>query len=112
CATASAIYVINDLSDLKADRVHPRKRYRPFASGAVSAPLGAVIAAALLVVGGFFAVQSSAAVPIALYAVISLSYSMWLKELPLVDVFVLATLYTLRLFAGGQATHHPVSLWL
>jgi 4-hydroxybenzoate polyprenyltransferase len=112
CSTASAIYVINDLSDLKADRHHARKRHRPFASGVLSLPFGLVMASVLLILGVCFAMLSGTIVLVLLYAVTSLSYSLWLKEFPLVDVFVLAGLYTLRLFAGGEATGHPVSLWL
>jgi 4-hydroxybenzoate polyprenyltransferase len=112
CATASGIYVVNDLLDLKADRLHPRKRRRPFASGALSPLLGLGISIAFLAAGAFFAAQTHAALLVALYAVATLSYSLWLKEFPLVDIFVLAGLYTLRLFAGGDATGHPVSLWL
>ncbi len=112
CATASAIYIINDLSDLKADRQHHRKRRRPFASGVLSAPTGLAMTFTLLVAGAFCAVQSGAAIWVALYGISSLSYSLFLKEFPLVDIFVLAGLYTLRLFAGGEATGHPVSLWL
>ncbi len=112
CATASGIYIVNDIFDLKADRLHPRKRHRPFASGMLSMPLGFVLAAVLLTAGGSFALQSGVAALIALYAATSLSYSLWFKEFPLVDIFVLAALYTLRLFAGGEATGHRVSLWL
>jgi 4-hydroxybenzoate polyprenyltransferase len=112
CATASSIYIINDLSDLKADRVHARKRKRPFASGALSVATGLGMAAGLLAMGAFSAAQSGSLVWVGLYGATSLSYSLFLKEFPLVDIFVLAGLYTLRLFAGGEATGHPVSLWL
>jgi 4-hydroxybenzoate polyprenyltransferase len=112
CATASSIYIINDLLDIRADRTHPRKRRRPFASGALSPLAGLGMFTVLLSAGAFFALQTHAALWVALYAVVTLSYSLWLKEFPLVDVFVLAGLYTLRLFAGGEATGHPVSLWL
>jgi 4-hydroxybenzoate polyprenyltransferase len=112
CATASGIYILNDLSDLRADRIHPRKRHRPFASGALSLPLGLGVSAGLLGVGMLFAAQAGVITLIILYAAMSLSYSLWLKEFPLVDVFVLAGLYTLRLFAGGEASGYSVSLWL
>ncbi len=112
CATASSIYLINDLLDLKADRLHPRKRNRAFASGVLSPIVGLFMFAALLVAGTFFALQTNAFALVGLYAVVSLSYSLWLKEFPLVDIFVLAGLYTLRLFVGGEASGHPVSLWL
>jgi 4-hydroxybenzoate polyprenyltransferase len=112
CATASAIYIVNDLSDLRADRLHIRKRNRPFASGVLSPALGLTMTLALLLAGGTFATRSGAGIWVALYAATSLSYSLFFKEFPLVDIFVLAGLYTLRLFAGGEATGHLVSLWL
>ncbi len=112
CATASGIYIINDLADLTADRLHARKRHRPFASGVLSPQLGLCMTAALLTAGALFATLSGAIALVALYATMSFFYSMWLKEFPLVDVFVLAGLYTLRLFAGGEAPGHLVSLWL
>ena len=112
CAVASAIYLLNDLSDLSADRAHPRKRLRPFASGdlRISAGLAAVPFLALL--GAGLAVLSGAALAITLYSAMSLAYTMRLKEQPLADVFILAGLYTLRLFGGGEASGHMVSLWL
>ena len=112
CVTASGIYIFNDLSDLKADRLHARKRHRPFASGVLSLPQGLAMTAVLLTAGAIFAVLSGAMWVVALYALMSISYSLWLKEFPLVDIFVLAGLYTMRLFAGGEATGHPVSFWL
>ncbi|MBX9702348.1 MAG: UbiA family prenyltransferase [Acetobacteraceae bacterium] len=112
CLTASAIYVVNDLSDLAADRAHPRKSRRPFASGALSAKTGMLMAPALLL-GGLLLGWLAGALPILIaYAVLSVAYSLALKEQPLVDVFALAALYTIRLFGGGEASGHPVSLWL
>jgi len=112
CATASAIYVVNDLTDLPADRRHPRKRLRPFASGAVPIPVGLGAAAALLATGLLLATLSGTLPVLLLYAMLSVSYSLRLKELPLVDVFVLAGLYTVRMFAGALAIGHSLSLWL
>lgn len=109
---ASGIYVVNDLCDLAADRTHPVKRRRPFASGALSLRTGAIMAP-LLVLGGAALGWTAGILPILLaYAVASVAYSLALKQQPLVDVFVLAGLYTLRLFGGGEASGHPVSLWL
>jgi len=112
CAVASAIYLLNDLSDLAADRAHPRKRSRPFASGALNISTGLLAFPALALFGAWLAVLSGAAISVALYSVLSLSYTMRLKEQPLIDVFILAGLYTLRVIAGGQASGHEVSLWL
>ena len=112
CAVASALYLVNDLTDLSADRRHPRKRERPFASGALPLITGLGLIPALILLGGAAAFASGAPLFVFLYALLSLSYSLKLKEMPLVDLFTLAALYTLRLFAGGQASGHPVSLWL
>jgi 4-hydroxybenzoate polyprenyltransferase len=112
CATASGIYLVNDLADLTADRQHPRKRRRPFASGALPLTIGACLACALLAIGAGFSMMVGAPIVIALYAIASISYSLAFKEFPLVDVFMLAGLYTIRVFGGGVATGHWASLWL
>ena len=112
CCTASAIYLINDLLDLSADRAHPRKRLRPFARGAVPLPIGVLAAIILLAAGLALAQIGHVAWIIVLYALMSVAYSFRLKELPLVDVFMLGALYTIRLYGGGEATGHRLSLWL
>jgi len=112
CATASAIYIFNDLTDIGADRAHPRKRKRPFASGALSVFAGLAMAFVLAGTGLGLSVAAGAVGLVALYATVSLAYSLLLKELPLVDVFCLAGLYSIRLFSGGVVTGYPVSLWL
>jgi 4-hydroxybenzoate polyprenyltransferase/phosphoserine phosphatase len=112
CATASGLYIVNDLSDLAADRLHPRKRLRPFARAALPIPIGVTLAGALIAAGFALAWTAGALAFIAAYFLASLCYSLFLKELPLVDVFVLAGLYTLRVLAGGVASGHLVSPWL
>jgi 4-hydroxybenzoate polyprenyltransferase len=112
CCTASAIYVVNDLTDLAADRQHQRKRHRPFASGALPLYHGPIVVPGLLLLGGGLAAAAGAFHVVVLYAVCSVLYSFKLKSLPLVDVFMLAALYTIRLFGGGEAAGYPVSLWL
>lgn len=112
---ASAVYVFNDLTDLAADRRHPRKRMRPFASGRLTTNQG--IAAALpLCVGGLTLaialVSSSFAGVLLLYMAITTAYSLYLKRILLVDVLVLAGLYSMRLFAGAVATGIVLSPWL
>ncbi len=113
CCAASGVYVINDLMDIEADRHHARKRKRPFASGALPLTFG-VLGPVLLVAGVALPalVSEEAALVIAFYAALSVAYSARLKERPLVDVFILATLYTVRLLAGGIASGHFVSVWL
>src|SRR5262249_18601425 len=88
CVTASAIYLINDLFDVEADRAHPRKRLRPFASGDLSPRIGAALAVLLMLFGFALAFTVGAAAPLAIYALISISYSVVLKKYPLIDVFV------------------------
>jgi 4-hydroxybenzoate polyprenyltransferase/phosphoserine phosphatase len=114
CLTASATYILNDLLDIDADRRHPRKRLRPFASGDLPALGGVGIVALFLVAAllgarllphGFYAW-------LLLYIASTFAYSSYLKRIPMVDVLVLAGLYTLRLKAGGAATHTPISHWL
>jgi 4-hydroxybenzoate polyprenyltransferase len=112
CATASGIYVVNDLTDLAADRQHPRKRKRPFASGAVQASVGLATGAALLAIGLSLAWITGAVGLIVVYALTSLSYSVYLKEQPLIDVFTLSFLYNIRMFVGGVVSSHHVSPWL
>lgn len=112
CLVASTVYLLNDLSDLAADRAHPRKANRPTASGALPVAAALPLAALLLVGGMACGWAGNGAGPIAAYLAVTCAYSVWLKRLPLVDVFVLAGLYTLRLFGGGEASGHAVSLWL
>jgi len=112
CALASAIYILNDISDLAADRAHPRKRRRPFASGALTIGEGLAMVPGLALIGLALGWYSGALPALLLYAAMSLSYNFKLKEMPLIDVFVLGGLYTVRLFGGGEASGHDVSLWL
>lgn len=112
CAIASTVYVINDLSDLDSDRRHPRKRKRPFASGALPVEHGLLALPFLIAVGIALALVSGAAWVLLAYAVITTAYTFKLKELPLVDVFTLAALYTVRVVAGGEASGFTVSHWL
>ncbi len=112
--TASSAYIVNDLLDLEADRRHPRKRLRPFASGDLSAFAGAGIAAAFLLA----AFAGARLLPLGysgwllVYLATTLAYSAFLKRIALVDALTLSGLYTLRLLAGGAATHTPISHWL
>jgi 4-hydroxybenzoate polyprenyltransferase len=111
---ASAAYLVNDVVDMDVDRLHPVKRNRPFAAGALPATCGLPLAAIVLGLG----ILAGAALPVSflicllLYVLVTTVYSTWLKRLFLVDVATLASLYTLRLVAGGYATGTPVSKWL
>jgi 4-hydroxybenzoate polyprenyltransferase len=105
---------VNDLLDLPADRAHPRKSRRPFASGDLSIATGLLMAPALL------AVATALAVPLpgkfqlvfATYYLATLSYSFALKGIVLIDALLLAGLYTVRIIAGAAAVEVPLSFWL
>lgn len=113
-ASASAIYIINDIIDLPLDRVHPRKKHRPFASGAVSIPFGLSCSAALLAIAAAicFFLPPMFAVIIAIYIVSTTAYSLAIKRMLLLDVICLAGLYALRLLGGKLAANIPMSFWL
>jgi 4-hydroxybenzoate polyprenyltransferase len=112
--TASATYIFNDLLDLESDRVHLNKRKRAFAAGNLSVASGLGISFTLAAV----ALITAAYLPrkfliyLLLYFVTTLAYSLSLKKIVLVDVVVLSSLYTIRMLAGSEATHDPVSPWL
>jgi 4-hydroxybenzoate polyprenyltransferase/phosphoserine phosphatase len=112
CLAASGIYIFNDLSDLAADRRHPRKRNRPFASGDLPVLDGIGLGAVLLAGGLVLAFLCGGLGVLAIYVIASTSYSFALKERPLVDIFMLAGLYTIRIIGGGVAAGHTASLWL
>lgn len=111
---ASATYIVNDLLDIEADRLHPQKRLRPFAAADLPAGLGLCVAAVFLVL----ALAGARLLPLEflgwllLYLVSTLAYSLYLKRIELVDVVMLAGLYTLRLLAGSAATRSHISPWL
>jgi 4-hydroxybenzoate polyprenyltransferase/phosphoserine phosphatase len=112
--TASATYIVNDLLDIEADRRHPRKRGRPFAAGDLSVPAGLAAVAVLLgtALAGAHLLRPGVTAWLLIYLVTTLSYSYYLKRIPLVDVLVLSGLYTVRLAVGGSATGTVISQWL
>ncbi len=114
CLVASGIYVTNDLMDLEADRRHPNKRNRALASGALPILWGMVLGPALLVAGAGVAaaISPACAAAILAYIAVSTAYSVHLKKRPLVDVFILAFLFTIRVVGGGVASGYPVTMWL
>jgi 4-hydroxybenzoate polyprenyltransferase/phosphoserine phosphatase len=111
---ASAVYVLNDMLDVEADRLHPVKRRRPFASGELALPIGFALFPLLVLgsLGAALALPAAFLGLLALYFLLTTAYSLVLKELPLVDVIVLAGLYTMRIIAGSAATGVPVTEWL
>ena len=111
---ASAVYLLNDISDIEGDRQHPRKRQRPFASGLIGIDKGLILALLLLIVGLTFGylVSKLFFICLLIYLVLTTAYTFGLKQLPLLDCILLAGLYTLRIIAGGVAVDIPVSFWL
>ena len=115
CLAASSVYLVNDLLDLEADRRHPHKRHRPLAAGTLKAKTAAVLVPLLLVPGlvlAFYFLPPLFVLALLLYLALSTAYSLFLKRLMVVDVMVLAGLYTLRVLSGGIATGVAVSPWL
>ncbi|HEX8912394.1 MAG TPA: UbiA family prenyltransferase [Humisphaera sp.] len=114
CLTASAVYVVNDLADLQADRAHPTKRRRPFAAGDLPARAAPLIVLGLLAGAALACAVAPPgfALILAGYAALSAAYSFWLKRRLLVDVFVLAGLYAVRLLGGAAAAGVEASNWM
>lgn len=111
---ASAVYVLNDLLDLESDRQHIRKRKRPFASGSIPVAQGIAMVPVLLAVAISLAwsLPPAFGVVLAIYFVVTLAYSLRLKRQVIVDVMLLAALYTMRIIAGAAATGIVPSFWL
>jgi 4-hydroxybenzoate polyprenyltransferase len=112
---ASSVYLLNDLMDVEADRAHVRKRHRPIASGLMSIAQAAMLAPLLLASAfglAFELLPIAFSGILAFYFLCTLSYSLLLKRQIVVDVLLLAGLYTLRVIAGAAATQILVSFWL
>ncbi|MBB4375111.1 4-hydroxybenzoate polyprenyltransferase/thiol-disulfide isomerase/thioredoxin [Bradyrhizobium sp. cir1] len=114
CACASAVYILNDLLDLKSDRAHPSKRSRPYASGLLQLRSGLFMVPALLLFSLMLAITLSLEFVDVLfgYFVLTSAYSLYLKRQMIVDVIALAMLYTTRIIAGGIAVQIQISQWL
>ena len=113
-AVASAIYLLNDAMDVERDRLHPSKRNRPIASGALSIRV-ALAAAAILAPGGLalaWLTRPGAVMTIGTYLVVNIAYSIRLKHVALLDVFIIALGFLLRVIAGALAVGVGISPWL
>ncbi len=114
CLASSAVYLLNDVKDVALDRKHPEKRKRPVASGELAAGTAITAATVLLVValtGGWLVAPLLAGV-IAAYLVLQVAYVYFLKRVPLVDMFVIASGFVLRALAGAVAIDVEISPWL
>lgn len=111
---SAATYFVNDAADHKADRLHPKKRFRPIAAGIVPVPVAYGVAALALAASLSIAALSSGvalAGLIAGYVAMTLSYSFWLKHHAVIDLACVAAGFVLRMIAGGVATDIPISNW-
>jgi 4-hydroxybenzoate polyprenyltransferase len=111
---ASSVYVLNDLLDLSADRAHPRKKMRPFASGSMPIVHGTSLAVGLIILGVLLSVSISNQflVAMATYFLLTTTYSLFFKRQIVIDICLLAGLYTARIIVGGIANDIPLSIWL
>jgi decaprenyl-phosphate phosphoribosyltransferase len=111
---ASTIYVINDYLDIERDRSHPTKKNRPLASGKVSKSMGLFLALVCCIFSLLIALQlpTMFIVVLAIYTVLNLSYSLYLKHIVLIDLLIVAACYLLRVYAGAKAIGVPITSWL
>ncbi len=114
CAVASAVYMINDVVDRERDRAHPVKRHRPLASGElkVSTTLSAALPLGAAGVGLAFALSEGFGGWCAIYAVLMIAYSLWLKHVPFLEALIVAAGLPLRALAGAALAQRPASLFL
>jgi len=114
CATASFVYVLNDIADRESDRNHPRKKNRPIASGQISVRQALVLAALLLVVAAALGslLGGTVLALLAGYVVMNIAYSFSLKHVPLLDGMVVAMGFILRIYVGTEVAGVPASAWI
>lgn len=114
CVASSATYVVNDIKDIERDRRHPKKsKSRPLAAGIVSVHSALMMLAvlyAILILGWF--IQPAVVQVILVYILLNVAYSFALKHQPVVDIFIIAFGFVLRVYAGAQALMVPVSSWM
>ena len=113
---ASAVYILNDIQDVEKDRLHPKKKFRPIASGKVSEKQGKVLSVVAMIGAitlNFLATTNYVSfIFLGIYLVMNIFYSKGLKNVPLLDIVVLASGFLLRLIYGGIVTNIHISNWL
>ena len=112
--SANAIYILNDYQDIEEDRQHPKKKYRPLASGSISKKGAISLMSIFFIVGiSLMAVLSLQAIAIlGAYITLNIGYSFHLKHIAILDVTIIATGFVLRLFIGSAVTEIPLSMWI
>src|SRR6266446_3021847 len=114
CAASGGVYIVNDLFDAERDRHHPEKSRRPIASGALGVA-AAIVAATLLLTGSLmagFTLSPPFGAVVLIYVVLNLAHSLWLKEVVILDVMVIAAGFVLRAVGGGLVINVLISTWL
>lgn len=114
CCVASSVYIFNDLFDIEEDKKHPVKKTRPLASGNVSKH-NAVLLMIFLCTSGLgisFIIKSTIAYFLVAYVVLNLLYTLKLKHLSIVDIFIISSGFVIRLFVGAHVATVPLSLWI
>lgn len=114
CSMSSAIYIVNDIFDIEKDRIHPFKRFRPLAHGDLSIPYALLLAITLVALALFLSltITPGFVLTIIIYLLLQLSYSIFLKNITVLDILALAAGYMLRVYAGELATTFHISVWL
>ena len=114
CLISSAVYLVNDILDAPEDRRHPLKRLRPLASGRLGVGTASIVAIllALFSLGGAWVLDHTFFIIVAVYGIINVLYSLALKHVPLLDVFVVSAGFVLRVVSGGVIIHVEISPWL
>ena len=112
--SASAIYIFNDYMDIKNDRKHPKKKYRPLASGSISKSNGLYLMIILLTVGIFSIayVSTGSLIILIVYIILNILYSLKLKQIALLDITIIAIGFVLRLFVGSFAYNVALEFWI
>ena len=112
--SASAIYILNDYHDIKEDQQHPKKKYRPLASGAISKKSAIVLMSLFFIAGvsSMGVISVKALMVLGAYITLNIAYSFFLKHIALLDVTIIAVGFVLRLFVGSTVTGIPLSMWI
>lgn len=114
CMIASSIYVFNDLMDMEEDKKHPKKCFRPLASGKVTLGVAKILIAFLSLgsLGIAYVFNQLLFAILLLYFFLNIAYSLKLKHITIVDIFIIATGFVLRLFAGASVIDNQLSMWI
>ena len=114
CGLSSAIYIINDIFDIKKDRLHPFKRFRPLARGTISISLAVAISILITIVSLWLStfINPTFVLIGIIYLILQLSYSILLKHIAVIDILAIAIGYILRVYAGEFASGSHISVWL